>query len=44
MTGLDCFNARYYDSVAGQFTSADILPGGGYDTHCSLNELARGDC
>ena len=30
-TGLDYFHARYYDSVAGQFTSADtILPGGGY--------------
>ena len=31
-TGLDYYGARYYDPVAGQFTSADtILPGGGYD-------------
>ena len=31
-TGLDYYNARYYDPVAGQFISADvILPGGGYD-------------
>jgi RHS repeat-associated protein len=31
-TGLDYFNARYYDPWTGQFTSADnILPGGGYD-------------
>jgi RHS repeat-associated protein len=32
ITGLDYFNARYYDPSAGQFTSADpILPGGGLD-------------
>jgi RHS repeat-associated protein len=31
-TGLDYFGARYYDPVAGQFTSPDtIVPGGGYD-------------
>jgi RHS repeat-associated protein len=31
-TQLDYFNARYYDPVAGQFTTADtVLPGGGYD-------------
>ncbi len=31
-TGLDYFNARYYDPVAGQFTSADtMLPGKGFD-------------
>jgi RHS repeat-associated protein len=31
-TGLDHYNARYYDPVAGQFTSADtILQGSGYD-------------
>jgi RHS repeat-associated protein len=31
-TGLDYYNARYYDPQAGQFTSADtVLPGGGYD-------------
>jgi RHS repeat-associated protein len=31
-TGLDYYGARYYDPVAGQFTSADtIVPGGGYD-------------
>jgi RHS repeat-associated protein len=31
-TGLDYYNARYYDPLAGQFTSADtILPGSGYD-------------
>lgn len=32
VTGLDYFNARYYDPVAAAFTSADtILPGDGYD-------------
>ncbi len=32
LTGLDYFNARYYDPQAGQFISADtVLPGGGYD-------------
>ena len=31
-TGLDYYNARYYDPVAGQFTSADsVLEGGGYE-------------
>jgi RHS repeat-associated protein len=31
-TGLDYYVARYYDPVAGIFTSADtVLPGGGYD-------------
>jgi RHS repeat-associated protein len=31
-TGLDYYNARYYDPVAGQFASADsILPGDGYN-------------
>ncbi|MDQ6712780.1 MAG: RHS repeat-associated core domain-containing protein [Candidatus Dormibacteraeota bacterium] len=31
-TGLDYYNARYYDPLAWQFTSADtVLPGGGYD-------------
>jgi RHS repeat-associated protein len=31
-TGLDYYNARYYDPIAGQFTSADsLLPGGGFD-------------
>lgn len=32
VTGLDYYNARYYDPLASQFVSADsILPGGGYD-------------
>jgi RHS repeat-associated protein len=32
MTGLNYFNARYYDPAAGQFTSADtMLPGKGLD-------------
>lgn len=31
-TGLDYYNARYSDPLAGQFTSADsILPANGYD-------------
>jgi RHS repeat-associated protein len=31
-TGLDYYGARYYDSAAGQFASADsVLPGGGMD-------------
>jgi RHS repeat-associated protein len=31
-TGLDYYNARYYDPTAGQFASADAaLPGGGFD-------------
>jgi RHS repeat-associated protein len=31
-TGLDYYNARYYDPVAGQFASADtVLPAGGLD-------------
>ncbi|HZO74308.1 MAG TPA: RHS repeat-associated core domain-containing protein [Ktedonobacteraceae bacterium] len=31
-TGLDYYNARYYDPVVGQFISADtVLPGGGFD-------------
>lgn len=30
-TGLDYYNARYYDPASGTFISADIfLPGGGY--------------
>ncbi|HET9849980.1 MAG TPA: RHS repeat-associated core domain-containing protein, partial [Candidatus Dormibacteraeota bacterium] len=32
ISGLDYYNARYYDPAAGQFTSPDpILPGDGYD-------------
>jgi RHS repeat-associated protein len=32
VSGLDYYNARYYDPVAGQFSSADtLLPGGGFD-------------
>jgi RHS repeat-associated protein len=32
ITGLDYYNARYYDAVSSQFTSADtLLPGGGFD-------------
>jgi RHS repeat-associated protein len=31
-TGLDYYNARYYDALAGQFSSADpVLQQGGYD-------------
>lgn len=31
-TGLDYYNARYYDPLAGQFISADsVLPGDGLD-------------
>jgi RHS repeat-associated protein len=31
-TGVDYYGARYYDPVAGQFTSADsVVPGGGFD-------------
>ena len=31
-SGLDYYNARYYDPLARQFTSADtVLPGGGFD-------------
>jgi len=31
-TGLDYYNARYYDPVVGLFISADtVLPGGGFD-------------
>ncbi|HET9849978.1 MAG TPA: RHS repeat-associated core domain-containing protein, partial [Candidatus Dormibacteraeota bacterium] len=31
-SGLDYYNARYYDPVAGQFASADsMLPGNGFD-------------
>jgi RHS repeat-associated protein len=31
-SGLDYYGARYYDPVAGQFTSTDsVLPGGGFD-------------
>ncbi len=31
-SGLDYYGSRYYDPLAGQFTSADsLLPGGGYD-------------
>ena len=29
MSGLDYYNARYYDPVAGQFTSADTTLAGG---------------
>ncbi len=29
VTGLDYYNARYYDLIAGQFTSADTTLGGG---------------
>jgi RHS repeat-associated protein len=51
VTGLDYFSARYYDPVAGQFTSADtILPGGGYDilglsryAYVEGNPIARTD-
>jgi RHS repeat-associated protein len=32
LSGLDYYGARYYDSLAGQFTSADtVVPGDGYD-------------
>ncbi len=32
VTGLDYYVSRYYDPLAGQFTSADtVLPGNGYD-------------
>jgi len=32
VSGLDYYGARYYDPVAGQFTSADsMVPGNGYD-------------
>jgi RHS repeat-associated protein len=32
VSGLDYYGARYYDPVAGQFTSADsVLPGAGFD-------------
>jgi RHS repeat-associated protein len=31
-SGLDYYGARYYDPLAGQFTSGDsILPGAGFD-------------
>jgi RHS repeat-associated protein len=31
-SGLDYYNARYYDPAIGQFASADTtIPGGGYD-------------
>ncbi|HXM54004.1 MAG TPA: RHS repeat-associated core domain-containing protein [Candidatus Dormibacteraeota bacterium] len=31
-SGLDYYGSRYYDPLAGQFTSADdVLPGGGFD-------------
>jgi RHS repeat-associated protein len=31
-SGLDYYGARYYDPLAGQFTSADsVVPGGGFD-------------
>ena len=32
-TGLDYYNARYYDPVAGQFTSADTTLGGGLNRY-----------
>jgi RHS repeat-associated protein len=39
-TGLDYYNARYYDPEAGQFASADaVRPGGGCDT-LSLSRYA----
>jgi RHS repeat-associated protein len=39
-TGLDYYNARYYDPAAGQFASADaVRPGGGCDT-LSLSRYA----
>lgn len=32
VSGLDYYGARYYDPLAGQFTSGDsVLPGGGFD-------------
>lgn len=50
-SGLDYYISRYYDPVAGQFTSADsILPGDGYDpwglsryAYVSGNPIARND-
>jgi RHS repeat-associated protein len=37
-SGLDYYGARYYDPLAGQFTSADsVVPGGGFD----LSGLSR---
>lgn len=50
-TGLDYYNARYYDPLAGQFTSADVaLPAGGYDlwglsryAYVEGNPIARTD-
>ena len=50
-TGPDYYVSRYYDAVAGQFTSADsILPGDGYDpwglsryAYVAGNPVARSD-
>lgn len=50
-TGLDYYGARYYDSVLGQFTSADdVLPGDGLDpwglsryAYVEGNPIARND-
>jgi RHS repeat-associated protein len=50
-TGFDYYNARYYDSTAGQFASPDaVLPGGGFDvwglspyTYVEGNPLIRTD-
>src|SRR5262249_25510273 len=50
-TGLDHYGARYYDPLAGQFTSADtVVPGGGYDpwglsrfAYVAGNPVARTD-
>ncbi|HLQ15029.1 MAG TPA: fibronectin type III domain-containing protein [Candidatus Eisenbacteria bacterium] len=50
-TGLMYYGSRYYDPVAGQFTSADtIVPGGGYDiwglsryAYAEGNPIARVD-
>ncbi len=32
-TGLDYYDARYYDPVAGQFTSADTALAGGFNRY-----------
>jgi RHS repeat-associated protein len=37
-TGLDYYNARYYDPVAGQFTAADIDPGGGLNRYAYVGD------
>jgi RHS repeat-associated protein len=36
-TGLDYYNARYYDALAGQFTSADITYAGGLNRYAYVS-------